>query len=127
MISENIGAESVMNILFGCIGSEKPDVRSAGLQFMLKNTKSLYKIDSKIYTLPVLSAVQDRSKETRIMAEELLGELIREHGYTSFENAIRQFKPFIQTSIRAIIRRLREESARSCSLGKFTPGDTSFD
>ena len=62
---------------------------------------------------PLVLAVQDRSKEVRVLAEEVIGGVVREHGVGGLEGEVRALKPTIASGVKSVIRRISEEGRRS--------------
>ena len=119
VICENIGAENIMGVMFSCIDKNKPELRLTALNFVLKHVKVLHKVEPKVFSQPLINAIQDKSKEIRNLAEKLLSEIVKDHGEDALGMALRELKPYIATTIRQTIRKVSEDGKKSLSREKY--------
>ena len=102
-ISSVIGPEFILNDIPQLLEKDNPDTRVALLSWVLKNKNSLEKCEVQGFVGPLVAAMQDRSKEIRVLAEQVVEEAINFVGYESFESAIQDLKPIVKTSLQSVL------------------------
>ena len=105
--AEASGAETVINCLPALLEKDNPEMRSETLTWIIKNKESLGKSDSRSLVNSLVSAMQDRSKEIRARAEEVIAEVMPHAGFPSFSCAIQDLKPIVKASLAAILEKYK--------------------
>ena len=78
-------------------------MRSALLNWILKNKDSLEKCDCQSFVVPLVTTMQDKGKEIREMAEQVVKVILKYVGYGTFATAIQDLKPMVKISLESIL------------------------
>jgi hypothetical protein len=103
--SEVCGAELAINSMGLLLEKDNPELRSELLKWI--NKKDLSKADTSLLISPLIAVMQDRSKEIRILGEEVLGQVIHYTGYQSFVEALQDLKPIVKSSLLEVIKKFQ--------------------
>jgi len=111
-----IGPDLILNNLAPLLEKENQDVRTTLLSWVIRYKDHLNKCDCQSFVVPLVAVMQDKSKEIRAMAEQVVGVIIENIGYGVFANAIQDLKPAVKLSLESVLEkykpsvRSREES-----------------
>lgn len=105
-----LGNTTIINSMLPLLTLESPEIRTEVVSWLLKNKDSLGKADLKQNVIPILSVLQDKSKDIRLLAEKLLGVLISIVGTGPYINGLKDMKPAIQYALAATIEKYSGEN-----------------
>lgn len=106
-IAEAAGPELVLNNVAPLLEKDNPDMRSELLGWIMKNKEHLAKSEPMALVPSLVSSMQDRSKEIRGLAEQVVAEVMPHTGFTAFSNAIQDLKPVVKISLKAVLEKCR--------------------
>lgn len=101
--AETVGAETVINTAAPFLSQESPEMRLELLNWILKYSDSLNKVDLKPFSNVILSCLLDRSKEIRASAEIFFEKIISIIGVNEFRNKILDLKPAAIQQLKPIL------------------------
>eukprot|EP01022_Parablepharisma_sp_SALTPOND_P032949 TRINITY_DN878_c0_g1_i1.p1 TRINITY_DN878_c0_g1~~TRINITY_DN878_c0_g1_i1.p1 ORF type:complete len:2064 (+),score=290.39 TRINITY_DN878_c0_g1_i1:8288-14479(+) len=122
--AEAAGPEIVLNNLGPVLEKDNPELRKEVLGLILKYKEHLGKSDTNSLVSPLVAAMQDRSKEIRVLTEEVTGEVMQYVGYQAFMGAIQDLKPILKSSLQAVLEKYKlvdqkpDEHMADCSTNK---------
>lgn len=101
--AETVGPETVINTAAPFLSQESPEMRLELLNWILKYSDSLNKVDLKPFSNVILSCLLDRSKEIRASAEIFFDKIISIIGANEFRNKILDLKPAAIQQLKPIL------------------------
>jgi len=102
-IAENAGLDTIFNNAGQLLEKDNPELRTELLGYILKHKDGLQKSDSVSLIKGLVACIQDRSKEIRNLAEEVIGQVVPITGHLMFIDAIRDLKPAVKETLKSII------------------------
>ena len=106
-LTEAAGFEIVFTGLGPLLEKDNPDLRAEVLNWILKNKTQLEKINTDFLVKPLVEALQDRTKEIRVLAEKVVEIIIESTGYQAFAEAIKDLKPAIKETLVGILNKCK--------------------
>lgn len=97
------GHEVVINNAGPLLEKDNPEMRTELLGLIIKNKESLAKSDVGSLVGAIVAAMQDRSKEIRLLAEQVAGEMVSLVGLSAFEGAIKDLKPSVRADLQRVL------------------------
>jgi len=107
--SAEIGSTTLINHMLPFLSQENPEMRFEILTWILTSNDNLAKADIKQNVAPVLSALQDKTKDIRNLAERLLERCINVIGTIPYVSVLKNLKPATQQLLKPIISKFRGE------------------
>ena len=111
--AEAAGSEIILNNAGPLLEKDNQEMRNELLTWILKNKESLNKADTNSLVVPLVASIQDRTKEIRVLTEQVVAEVLPIVGYTSFVNATQDLKPIVKTSLRQMLEKYKPINAES--------------
>jgi len=108
--SAEIGSTILINHMLPFLAQENPEMRIEILNWILASNDNLAKADIKQNVAPVLSALQDKTKDIRNLAEKLLERCINVIGTIPYVSVVKNLKPATQQLLKPIISKFRGEN-----------------
>jgi len=106
-IASVIGQEHILNSIPSLLEKENPEMRNSLLNWVLRNKDHLEKSEVQLFVGPLITVMQDRSKEIRGLGEQVLKEVINYTGYQAFSSLIQYLKPVVKESLELIIEKYK--------------------
>ena len=91
-IANTIGPELILNEIGPILEKGNFEMRNALLIWMMKNSDSLERCDEKTLVKPLVSVLDDKSKEIRMLAEQLIKEVNKNLGREVFHKELKNTK-----------------------------------
>jgi len=105
--AEAIGPAIVLNSFGPLLEKDNPDLRTEVLKWIIKNKKGLNAMDANSLVGPLVLTMQDRTKEIRLLAEEVISELMQYVGYSAFTRAMQDLKPSVKSSLEVVLEKYK--------------------
>ena len=105
--AEACGHDVILNNLAPLLEKDNPDMRSELLRWILVNKAHLARADVSSLVGAIVTAMQDRSKEIRTLAEEVVGEAVPHVGHQAFMSAIKDLKPIVKASLETVLEKFK--------------------
>ena len=112
------GFDIVINQAAGFLGQDNQDIRIQLLKLIISHSEYLPKSDTKSLVGPLVSNLQDKTKDVRSMAEEVVEKVIELIGTRDFYIGIQDLKPTPKQNISAILEKYAEVQSMSRVLSK---------
>ena len=106
-IADSAGAEMIINNVSTLLEKDNPEMRAELLNWILKRKEALGKSDSGSLVTGLVACLQDRGKEIRGLAEELITEVMNKVGFQVFASAIQDLKPIVKNSLKGVLEKLK--------------------
>ncbi|KAL4446462.1 hypothetical protein ABPG74_001203 [Tetrahymena malaccensis] len=98
-----IGGEHVVNVMSAYLSENNPELRQGIIEWILRHPESYAAGDLNAYVQPILLCLDDKSKEIRVLAEQLLEKTISVTTAEPFKFAFKDMKPATVKAIQPII------------------------
>jgi len=105
--AEAAGADCIINAASILLEKDNPELRSGILRWILNHKQELEKADMSPLIRGLVSCMQDRSKDIRTMAEEIIGETVPLVGHEAFMEGIKDLKPTVRETLKVILNKYR--------------------
>ena len=96
-----------MNYVFLRLAAENPEARTECLKWINKNVESIPDCDTAATISPLVSCLQDKKKEIRSSAEDILGIIMPIVGYAKVQAETKNLKPAVQQTVKPILERIK--------------------
>ncbi|EAR97553.2 hypothetical protein TTHERM_00439010 (macronuclear) [Tetrahymena thermophila SB210] len=98
-----IGGEHVVNVMSAYLSESNPELRQGIIEWILRHPDSYAAGDLNAYVQPILLCLDDKTKEIRVLAEQLLEKTISVTTAEPFKFAFKDMKPATVKAIQPII------------------------
>jgi hypothetical protein len=85
---EHTSPETILNYLVPLVATENPQMRSEGLNFILKYKDFITKAEMSTFVKPLVQCLQDKAPAIRAQCEEVAGYVMLNVGYNAFHAVI---------------------------------------
>ena len=92
---EAIGAEHVINDMCTYLEKGNPELRKASLTWICEHKDAIQKCDHPAMVKPLVHCLNDRAKEIRVMADDVIVSVMTFSGFAPFQDGIRDLKPAV--------------------------------
>ena len=119
-LAREVGSELILNFMLPLLDNDSPEMRIEVLEWTLKNSEGLYKAEVRQNVGPLLSALQDRTKEIRSLADLVLSRCVEVIGTRPYLAIIDSMKPVPRSMVRPYVLKYEtgEEEKRSKSANR---------
>lgn len=103
--AEACGIDSIFAYAGPLLEKDNPEMRTELLNWTLKNKEAIKKTESMLFVTGLTNCLQDRSKEVRTLAEQLLEFILPQVGFQAFATSIQDLKPTVKQSISNLLKK----------------------
>lgn len=108
--AEAAGDDVILCYVGPLLKKENPEMRMELLNWTLKHKEQLKKSESLLFVGGIAECLQDRSKEVRKLAEQLVEFILPQVGARVFEIAIQDFKPVVKQNLSQILQKYEDKT-----------------
>jgi len=106
---EVIGIEPILETIGLVLEKNNPELRIEALRWILKNKESVKEVDTSYLVKTLIVVRQDKVKEIRELADDVIAIVIESTGYQLFFNSIQDLKPVVKNSLESVLEKYKPQ------------------